>query len=307
MDRADRNGLGAAVAGHALLLAALTIGISHRVPPVHPQPQVMDVQLVDTVGLQSAAPEPATEAPQEQVSPEAGPSEEAAPPEPTPVPEPAPPKPVEKPTPAPPQPKPVPAPAPEPAKTPKKPVEAKPTPTPAKTPPKEPAKAAPRLSSDFLNDISKAAKSEAKGASAGKGQRTAGSKLGPDFLKGIASPAPGKGTQARASISGAAMNGLAAAIKRQVQPCYDLGALGGTPAMEITTVLRIRFNKDGSVASAQKVEQTGITPANGRYAQQMAEVSRAAVLRCSPLHLPAELYEGGWEQIEMGFIPRQMQ
>ena len=305
MDRADRNGLGAAIVGHGLLLAALTIGISRRVPPVHPQPQVMDVQLVDTVGLQSAAPEPATEAPQEQVSPEAGPPEEAAPPEPAAVPEPTPPKPAEKPTPAPPQPKP--APAPEPAKTPKKPVEAKPTPAPAKTPPKAEAKSAARLSSDFLKDISTAAKSEAKGASAGKGQRTAGSKLGPDFLKGIASPAPGKGTQARAAITGAAMNGLAAAIKRQVQPCYDLGALGGTPAMEIVTVLRIRFNKDGSVASAQKAEQTGVTAANGRYAQQMAEVSRAAVLRCSPLHLPAELYEGGWEQIEMGFIPRQMQ
>ena len=38
----------------------------------------------------------------------------------------------------------------------------------------------------------------------------------------------------------------------------------------------------------------------------MADLSRRAVLRCAPLKLPVELYEGGWEEIEMGFIPGQM-
>ncbi|MDO6413288.1 hypothetical protein Q4F19_02735 [Sphingomonas sp. BIUV-7] len=303
MDRADGKGIGLAIVAHGLLLVALTIGISRRVPPVRPAPQTMDVQLVDAVGLQSAAPVPATEAPQEQTAPDAGPPEEAPAPSPTPEPVPSPPKPVAEPTPAPPQPKPKPAPAPspKPAKEPQKPQPA------AKAPAKTEAKPPQRLSSDFLKDLSSAARSEAKGASAGKGQKTTGSKLGPDFLKGIASPSAGKGTNARASITGAAMNGLAAAIKRQVQPCYELGALGGTPAMQIVTVLQLRFNKDGSVASAQVVEQTGVDGSNARYKQQMAEVSRAAVLRCSPLRLPAELYEGGWQNIEMGFIPRQMQ
>jgi outer membrane biosynthesis protein TonB len=289
LDRADQKGVGLAIVGHLALLAALAIGISRRVPPIHAAPQTMDVQLVDAVGLQSAAPAPATEAPQEQTAPEAGPPEEAPPPEPAPAPTPVP-KAVKEPVPAPPAPKPV------------------PTPAPAEKPKKvEPPKPAARLSSNFLKDISSAAKSEAKGASEGKGSRTTGSKLGPDFLKGIAAPSAGKGTTARASITGPAMNGLAAAIKRQVQPCYDLGALGGTPAMQIVTVLQIRFNKDGSVQSAQVTEQTGVDGSNARYKQQMAEVSRAAVLRCSPLKLPVELYAGGWENIEMGFIPRQMQ
>ena len=303
MDRADRQGIGLAILGHGLLLVVLTIGISRRVPPIHAQPQTMDVQLVDAVGLQSAAPEPATEAPQEQVAPDTGAPEEAPPPAPSPEPTPTPPRPVAQPTPTPPAPKPVPAPAPspKPAKEPQKPQPA------AKAPAKAEPKPAARLSSDFLKDLSSAAQKESKGASAGKGQKTTGSKLGPDFLKGIASASSGKGTTARASITGAAMNGLAAAIKRQVQPCYELGALGGTPAMQIVTVLQLRFNKDGSVASAQVVEQTGVDGSNGRYKQQMAEVSRAAVLRCAPLRLPAELYEGGWQNIEMGFIPRQMQ
>jgi len=54
------------------------------------------------------------------------------------------------------------------------------------------------------------------------------------------------------------------------------------------------------------VEQTGVNAGNRSYAQQMADVSRRAVLRCAPLKLPPELYEGGWEEIEMGFIPGQM-
>ena len=117
----------------------------------------------------------------------------------------------------------------------------------------------------------------------------------------------GKGEQARAAVSGAAMNGLGAAIKRQVEPCYDLGGLGGTPAMQIVTVLQLRFNPDGSVAGTpQLVEQKGVDDGNRAYAKQMVEVSRRAVLRCAPLKLPAELYAGGWENITMGFIPGQM-
>lgn len=288
MDNTERLGLGGALAGHAALFALLSIGIAHRKPPVKLEAAPMDVQLVDAVGLQSAAPAPATEAPQEQVAPEAGPPEEApaaAPPPPSPAPMPV--KPVEKL-------KPTPAPAPIPA------------PATAKAKP-APARPDLRLNPSLMKDLSAAARAESKGASAGKGQRTTGSRLGPDFLKGIGSPSAGRATTARAQISGAAMNGLAAAIKRQVQPCYELGALGGTPAMQIVTVLHMRFNKDGSVAGTpQVVDQTGISDANSGYRQQMADLSRRAVLRCAPLKLPAELYAGGWEELEMGFTPGQM-
>jgi hypothetical protein len=36
-------------------------------------------------------------------------------------------------------------------------------------------------------------------------------------------------------------------------------------------------------------------------------VARRAVLRCQPVHLPAELYEGGWDEINFRFTPGQMQ
>ena len=280
MERADRNGLGFAIVGHLLLFAALTIGIAKRVPPARPPVEAMDVQLVDAVGLRSAAPNPATEAPQEMQAPDQAPPQEAPPPAPSPTP---------------PQPKPVP----------EKPQPAPPSPTPALKPkPQPPQKAL----SDILKDVRATAKSEQAGSDArAKADRASSEKVGA-LLKGVIGASAGKGETARAAISGAAMNGLAAAIKRQVQPCYELGGLSGTPAMQIVTTLRLRYNKDGSVAgNPQLVEQTGISPANRAYAQQIAEVARRAVLRCAPVHLPAELYEGGWDDLNFRFTPGQMQ
>jgi hypothetical protein len=89
-----------------------------------------------------------------------------------------------------------------------------------------------------------------------------------------------------------------------VQPCYDLGALKGTSAMSIVTVINLKFRRDGSVASAQPVDQSGVNASNAQYRQQIIDLSRRAVLRCSPLRgLPPELYQGGWENINFTFTP----
>jgi len=280
MQRTDQKGLGLAVVAHLLLFAALTIGIAKRVPPVQPPQEVMDVQLVDAVGLRSAAPNPATEAPQEMQAPDQAPPQESPPPAPSATP------PQPKPTEAKPQPTP-------------------PSPVPALKPkPQPPAKAL----TDILKDVHAKARSEQAGSDAkSKADRAASEKVGA-LLKGVIGASAGKGETARAPITGAAMNGLAAAIKRQVQPCYELGGLSGTPAMQIVTTLRLRYNKDGSVAgNPQLVEQTGISAANRAYAQQIAEVARRAVLRCAPVHLPVELYEGGWDDLNFRFTPGQMQ
>ena len=51
MDRAERAGLGVAVAGHAALLAALSLGFaSTRLPP--PKTVPIEVELVDAVALE---------------------------------------------------------------------------------------------------------------------------------------------------------------------------------------------------------------------------------------------------------------
>ena len=68
-----------------------------------------------------------------------------------------------------------------------------------------------------------------------------------------------------------------------------------------------QFRRDGSIAAATVSEQDGVNDDNRGYAKQMGELSRRAVLRCSPLKgLPPELYDGGWADFDMGFIPRQL-
>jgi type IV secretory pathway VirB10-like protein len=268
MDRAERTGLGIATAGHVLLFAALSLGLLTTSKPKPPMNDPMEVQLVDEIGLRSAMPELVVEPPAPSEAPEAGPPEEVTPPEPSPA--------VPAPTPAPPQPAPKPAPVPKP-----QPKAAPAKPVPDQTPRRRPDKPV---------------------------EKPRGTRLGPDFLKGISpEKSAGKAATPRAAVVDArALAGLAAAIAAQVKPCYVVPA-GGTDAGNIVTVLRLRFKPDGSTATTPSVaEQSGVTAANAGYARQMGEAAKRAVLRCSPLRLPAELYEGGWEDIEFVFNPQMM-
>ena len=78
--------------------------------------------------------------------------------------------------------------------------------------------------------------------------------------------------------------------------------------MQIVTTLRLRFNKDGTTATTPTItDQSGVNADNRAYARQIGEVAKRAVLRCAPLRLPAELYDGGWEDLELVFTPGQMQ
>ncbi|MEH3107306.1 MAG: hypothetical protein PGN09_08495 [Sphingomonas fennica] len=288
MDRAERVGLGIAAVGHVALLAVLSLGLVNRPRPL-PLADSMDVQLTDAVGLRSTAPVVATEPPAPSEAPETGAPEDAAPPaaEPDPAPTPPPPAPV-PPRPAPPAPAPAPSPKPAPKPTPPKPA---------------PAPARERLSPDLLKGVQAAARAEGRqGAAAAKPK---GARLGNDFLKGIVASGEGRGAAPRAEVGAAAMNGLGAAIKRQVQPCYERKPLVGPGADRIRTVLRLRFNPDGSLSTRPTLsEQSGVDDENGRYAKRAAEVAIAAVMECTPLKLPADLYKGGWEDIEPTFSQR---
>ncbi|ARS28635.1 hypothetical protein [Sphingomonas sp. KC8] len=280
IDRAEKAGFGVALVGHAALFAVLSLGLvsTAKLPPMVNEP--MDVILTDEVGLRSAVPNPATEAPAPSEAPEIAPPEEPAPAEPTPVT----PEPTLKP-------KTSDAPAPKPADKPK-PIE-KPEPA---------AKPAPKTEPQDMSDRRRPDR-EARG----KAEKAGGTRLGADFLKGISDDPKGKAKTPRAAVSGAAMQGLAAALARQFKPCYELGSLEGTAAMSIVTVLRLRYKPDGTVSVAPEVvEQTGINDGNRSYARQMSDVARRAVLRCTPVKLPAELYEGGWNDFQLRFIPSQM-
>jgi hypothetical protein len=98
---------------------------------------------------------------------------------------------------------------------------------------------------------------------------------------------------------------LEAAIRSQIAPCWN-PPVGGQDVRNMTAVLRIRLNRDGSVAAPPElVSQSGATEANAAYSRAFVETARRAVRRCAPLDLPAELY-AQWREFELNFDPRML-
>lgn len=88
----------------------------------------------------------------------------------------------------------------------------------------------------------------------------------------------------------------------QIRPCYRSPPRMSHAARRIVTVLGIRFAADGSLIGLPEVRaQRGVAPDNAPYASAMAEAAGLAVLRCAPLRLPAEYYQGGWDEFELTF------
>lgn len=133
MERTEKIGVGIATAGHVFLFGVLSSGFFSTPNPLNLRTPPIEVQLVDEVGLEMAAPKISLEEIAASQAPEIGPTEEA---------EPVPPQVAE--------PEPTPAPAPKPVE------KAKPKPAPpkqaAKPEPKKQARGS-RLGADFLKGI----------------------------------------------------------------------------------------------------------------------------------------------------------
>ena len=133
LDRAEWTGTGAALLFHVALIGALSMSLANV--DSTPEPPAMEVELVEEVGLTSAAPQPIATPPPPSQAPEIGEVE-----------------PDEAPAPLPPQP--APAIRPAPAKPlPARPAKALPS-TPAKPAPAKPAPRVSRIGDDFLKGIS---------------------------------------------------------------------------------------------------------------------------------------------------------
>jgi hypothetical protein len=108
-----------------------------------------------------------------------------------------------------------------------------------------------------------------------------------------------------AAIDPRAAATLAQAIRAQVAPCWN-PPIGGADVRKMTVLIGAEFLSDGSVTGTPRViSQTGTSGQNGDYARAFAETARRAVLRCSPLKLPADLYPM-WKSVEINFDPEQM-
>jgi hypothetical protein len=338
MDRAERIGLGAAIAGHAILFGLLSVGFLATPNPMKLKQQPVEVSLVPDVAIEQASPKPAEAATSE--APEIGTPEDAAPPEPAeaepepqpqPAPAPPPPAPAPKPQPRPepkpapakpdpkpapkaepkPAPKPVPRPAPAPKPAPPKPAPAA-KPAPAKPAPAKAAAAKPAPARPAASSATSAKPATAARGTGGSPTATAakprGGRLGNDFLKGLTDQ-PSRSTDAAAApaarMGAQQAANIGSAIKRQVQPCANRQVNPGPGAERIQVAINLRLNRDGSLAARPRVVgHTGVDDENQRYVARVDDLAIASFVGCSPLSgLPPELYDvqNGWSNFTLRY------
>jgi hypothetical protein len=145
-------------------------------------------------------------------------------------------------------------------------------PAPAKPLPRPPAKPAPRVS-----------------------------RIGDDFLKGIAdspsqSNAPPK--PAAATFSATARASVGQAILRQVQPCADRQPYIGEGANQVRLKINLKLARSGRLIRPPTVlGMSGDPDLRAKYGDLLEDQVRRIFAECTPLRLPAELYDtadGGW-------------
>lgn len=100
---------------------------------------------------------------------------------------------------------------------------------------------------------------------------------------------------------------VTASAADQVRRCYRSPRLSreARSAKQIVTRLRVRYLPDGQLADYPLLlSQANITASNRAHAPAMAEAAMVAVVRCSPLVLPPNLYHAGWDEFDLTFSPR---
>lgn len=193
--------------------------------------------------------------------------------------------------------------APELAPAPVKPVT--PVPVSADTPPKSrpatvavvpPAPPAPAPPARRLNTSALSQSLAAKTSTAPRSRlnsATIGSAIGQAVPKGAA----GLTVRQRAN--------LVDMIRSQITPCWN-PPVAEENSGHVTVVMRINLDRGGTVIGIPSVSrQTGRTATNTAYANALSGSVRRAVLRCSPLKLPAELYDA-WSSVELNFDPKDV-
>lgn len=293
MDRSERIGIGAAVFLHAALLAGLSLAFLSRPQPIELKSQPIEVALTDQVALESMSPVPNADVPAARLSPVEAPVEPESAPQPEPQPEP-------EPRPEPPRPAPRPEPQPH-----------REQPRPATRPDAQQRREQPRPDSrrqaqptqQRPRDTQRSAPQPQATRSA---QTTTRRPTG--RLDGLVGGLSDRRSDSRSTVPPAANAGprveaaLVAEIRRQLKPHWI--APTGADVDQLVTVLRVRLNRDGTLAGRPElVEQRGITPSNRAQAPLHLERAIRAVELAAPFNLPAQYYDA-WRIITPSFDRR---
>ena len=280
--------IGLSLLAHIVLFTILSL-----LPPSPPPPPVvpMDVTIADDVGLKAGAPNTTVD-PAESKAPDIGNPEDSAPPAPA----------EDKAEPAPPKPQPEAAPPPKPAPV-AKPEPQKPAPPAPKPAPK--AQPKPAVAAPAKPEV-KPGKGTGSTANAIK-PKARGLNFGSDYFKGASTkPSPATGTAPKsATMSQQAAMDIGQKIKQQVQPCANRQVNPGPGAERIRVTIRLKINRDGTLASKPMiVGHDGVDDDNRRYQRQVDDRAIATFMGCQPLRgLPPELYDvpNGWSDFSLRY------
>ena len=128
------------------------------------------------------------------------------------------------------------------------------------------------------------------------------SRIGDDFLKGIKdddlAPRAGPSKPAAPTFSATARASVGQAILRQVQPCADRQPYIGEGANQVRLTINLKLARNGRLIRPPVVLRTSGDPDDrARYGELLEDQVRRIFAQCTPLRLPAELYDtadGGW-------------
>jgi len=128
------------------------------------------------------------------------------------------------------------------------------------------------------------------------------SRIGDDFLKGIGE-APSKSNAppraAAPTFNATARQSIGNAILRQVKPCADRQPYIGEGANQLSLVINLKLAPSGRLTRPPTVVRiSGDSDLRARYGELLEDQVRRIFAQCSPLRLPAELYDtptGGWK------------
>jgi hypothetical protein len=131
------------------------------------------------------------------------------------------------------------------------------------------------------------------------------SRIGEDFLKGIEADAEAEPAKPAARFDARAAASVARLIADQIRPCAEQQRELGPGANRIQVTLNLQLFPSGRLKrSPSLVRVTGDDGDNAQYVDLVVNQAIASYRQCSPLRLPAELYQtpqGGWANINMKY------
>ncbi|HET9397213.1 MAG TPA: hypothetical protein VFO45_00170 [Sphingomicrobium sp.] len=134
------------------------------------------------------------------------------------------------------------------------------------------------------------------------------SRIGDDFLKGIGE-APSKSIAppkpAAATFSASARASVGNAILRQVQPCADRQPYIGEGANQVRLRVNLKLARSGRLIRPPTIlGMSGDGELRAKYGDLLEDQVRRIFAECTPLRLPAELYDtpdGGWNDYTFSY------